>query len=88
MNMGGDHMFIFPYPEGKVGGAGEFNPSKDGVRVYSDAYPYPNLEVYLDLIESVSGKVLKPKIVITKEIGHLTDFMDAEVRAVSLHSYA
>jgi len=32
------------------------------------------------------GKVLKPKTVITKEIGYCADFMDTEGNIVSLHS--
>jgi hypothetical protein len=79
-------MFIFPSAESMVSDAEEFNPSKDGVRAYFTGNP--NLGGFLDLIASAGGKVLKPKTVITKEIGRCVDFMDTEGNVVSIHSRA
>ncbi len=88
MNVDNDQMFIFPAGEGMVSGAlfqsEGFIPSKDGVRLYFDGDP--DLGVFLNRIESAGGEVLKPKTVITKEIGYCADFMDTEGNIVSIHS--
>ena len=88
MNVDNDHMFIFPAGEGMVSGAlfqsDGFIPSKDGVRLYFDGDP--DLSVFLNRVESAGGEVLKPKTVITKEIGYCADFMDTEGNIVFLHS--
>ncbi len=88
MNVDNDHMFIFPAGEGMVSRAlfqsDGFIPSKDGVRLYFDGDP--DLSTFLGRVESAGGKVLKPKTVITKEIGYCADFMDTEGNIVSLHS--
>ncbi len=88
MNVDDDHMFIFPAGEGMVRGVlfqtDGFNPSKDEVRLYFDGDP--DLSVFLGRVESARGKVLKPKTIITKEIGYCADFMDTEGNIVSLHS--
>jgi predicted enzyme related to lactoylglutathione lyase len=88
MNEVDDSMYIFPAGEGMVSGtlfqADGFNPSKDGVRLYFDGDP--DLSAFLGRVESAWGKVLKPKTVITKEIGYCADFMDTEGNIVSLHS--
>ncbi|MBT5077922.1 MAG: VOC family protein, partial [Candidatus Marinimicrobia bacterium] len=64
--------------------ADDFAPSKDGVRLYFDGDS--GLGVFLNRVEFAGGKVLKPKAVITKEIGHCADFMDTEGNIASLHS--
>jgi len=88
MNMDDDRMYIFPAGEGMVSGAlvqaDGFNPSKNGVRLYFDGDP--DLLAFLGRVESAGEKVLKPKTVITKEIGYCADFMDTEGSIVSLHS--
>ena len=88
MNVDNDYMFIFPAGEGMVSGAlfqsDGFIPSKDGVRLYFDGDP--DLSVFLNRVESAGGEVLKPKTVITKEIGYCADFMDTEGNILSLHS--
>ena len=88
MNVDNDQMFIFPAEEGMVSGvlfqSDGFIPSKDGVRLYFDGDP--DLGVFLNRIESAGGKVLKPKTIITKEIGYCADFMDTEDNIVSIHS--
>ena len=88
MNVDNDQMFIFPAGEGMVNGAlfqsEGFILSKNGVRLYFDGDP--NLGVFLNREESAEGKVLKPKTIITKEIGYCADFMDTEGNIVSIHS--
>jgi predicted enzyme related to lactoylglutathione lyase len=42
--------------------------------------------VFLNRVESAGGEVLKPKTVITKEIGYCADSMDTEGNIVSIHS--
>ena len=86
MNVDGGHIFIFPFPEGMVSVAEEFNPSKEGVQSCSDGDP--NLGGFLDLIESAGGKDFKPTTVITKKIGCCADFMNTQDNMVSLHLYA
>jgi len=86
MNVDGGHIFIFPFPEGMVSVAEEFNPSKEGVRSCSNGDP--NLGGFLDLIEPAGGKDLKLTTVITKEIGCCADFMNTQNNMVSLHLYA
>ena len=90
MNVDNDQMFIFPAGEGMVSGAlfqsEGFIPSKDGVRLYFDGDP--DISVFLNRVESAGGEVLKPKTVITKEIGYCADFMDTEGNIVFLHSRA
>ena len=66
MNVDDGHIFIFPYPEGMVSVAEEFNPSKQGVRSCSDGDP--NLGGFLSLIEPAGGKDLKLTTVITKKL--------------------
>ena len=86
MSVDGGHIFIFPYLEGMVSVGEEFNLSKEGVQSCSDGDP--NLGGFLNLIESVEGKDLKPTTVIIKEIGCCADFMDTQDNMVSLHLYA
>ena len=88
MNADNDRMFIFPSGDSTISGAlfqaDDFAPSKDGVRLYFDGDS--GLGVFLNRVEFAGGKVLKPKAVITKEIGHCADFMDTEGNIASLHS--
>tara|TARA_B110000438_G_C15733776_1_gene615385 strand:- start:159 stop:446 length:288 start_codon:yes stop_codon:yes gene_type:complete len=88
MNVDNDQMFISTAGEGMVSGAlfesEGFIPSKDGVRLYFDGDL--DLGMFLNGIEFAGGKVLKPKTVITKEIGYCADFMDTEGNIVSIHS--
>ena len=86
MNVNGGHILIFPYPEGMVSVAEEFNPSKEGVQSCSDGDP--NLGGFLNLIEPAGGKDFKPTTVITKEIGCCADFMNTQGNMLSLHLYA
>jgi hypothetical protein len=88
MSIDNDLMYVFPSDEGMVSGAlfqaQDFNPRQDGIRLYFDGNP--DLDVFLDRIESAGGRVLKPKTLITKEIGYYADFRDTEGNAVSLYS--
>lgn len=88
MSIDNDLMYVFPSGEGMVSGAlfqaQDFNPRQDGIRLYFDGNP--DLDVFLDRIESAGGRVLKPKTLITKEIGYYADFRDTEGNAVSLYS--
>ena len=43
-----------------------FIPCKDGVRLYFDGDP--DLDLFLDRVESAGGRVLNPKTVITKKM--------------------
>lgn len=88
MNMGPYTMGFLPYDEGKVSGAivhGEgYNPSKEGTLVYLNGGD--DLSGMLAKVEAAGGKIIKPKTLITEQIGYDAIFIDTEGNKVALHS--
>ncbi|MES2588794.1 MAG: VOC family protein [Bacteroidota bacterium] len=89
MEMMGMKMAMFPTnPEGgKVGGglcqSDMSTPSKTGVAVYLNANP--DLQLVIDRIEKIGGKVVMPKTSLG-ENGFMSFFEDTEGNIVGLHS--
>ncbi len=48
----------------------------------------PDMASVLEKIESVGGKIVMPKQLITEEIGYMAFFMDTEGNKLALHSQA
>lgn len=85
------HLAYFPTipGNGKATGAlvqgGGGKPGRDGVMIYLNADP--NLQFSLDLVESVGGKIIKPKTLIDPEIGYMAIIADTEGNEVGLQSF-
>ena len=75
---------------GKVSGAivqsNMHKPSVDGAVLYLNCNP--DLQVVLDRISAVGGKIMMPKTHITDEIGYMAFFFDSEGNRMALHSNA
>lgn len=87
IEMMGTQMVMFPSESPKSGGAlvksPDHIPSKEGSIIYLNGNP--NLQLVLDRIESVGGKVTMPKTSIG-ENGYMGFFLDTEGNLVGLHS--
>jgi len=83
-------MASFPYDpvKGTVGGAlvqsQMHTPSAAGAIIYLNANP--DLQLVLDRIEEVNGKINMPKTFINDDIGYMAFFTDTEGNNVGLHS--
>ena len=84
-------MRLFPIENMEnVGGSIVFNkdfykPSAtDGPLVYLNANP--DVQIILDRIEAVGGKIAVPKTQISPEYGYMAIFIDSEGNRVGLHS--
>ena len=89
--MMGMHMAFFPMtmePNAKVSGAlvqGPMHkPSMDGAVVYLNANP--EIQLVIDKIAPLGGKILMPKTLIKDEIGYMAIFVDTEGNRVALHA--
>lgn len=74
---------------GKVSGALCFNedfykPSVWGSVIYLNANP--DLQVVLDRVDAIGGRILMPKKLIAPEIGYMALFVDCEGNRMALHS--
>ena len=82
-------MALFPVQNGTVGGAlcehpRFYLPGHQGTLVYLNGNP--DLELMLDRIRALGGKVLIPKTQISPERGHMALFEDSEGNRIALHS--
>jgi predicted enzyme related to lactoylglutathione lyase len=59
-------------------------PSIDGVVIYLNANP--DIDVVISRIEGAGGKILMPKIMISKDIGSMAFFADTEGNKIGLHA--
>jgi uncharacterized protein len=88
MDMMGMKMSMFPANNSKVGGAlvesPMHQPSESGSVIYLNANP--DLQLVLDRVEKVGGKIVMPKTLITEENGYMAFFTDTEGNKVGLHS--
>ena len=79
-------MGIFPYADGKVGGAvvaGEgHQPGSGGTLVYLPAH---ELDAVLSRVESAGGQIILPRTTIAPEIGDIAIVRDTEGNHVGLH---
>lgn len=89
--MGPIKMSFFPAVagSGKVSGALCYNldfykPSVWGPVIYLNADP--DLQVVLDRIEMIGGRILMPKKLIGEGIGYMALFVDCEGNRMALHS--
>ncbi|MBT8187787.1 MAG: VOC family protein [Croceitalea sp.] len=92
-DFGGFLMGWFPWVEDKIGASGSLilNPEwyipnhKEGVLIY---FSSADVQVELDRIEKAGGRILKPKTLITPDIGYMGLFHDTEGNRIALHSRA
>jgi uncharacterized protein len=81
-------FLLYEMKEQRVGGAICFGPghipSKTGVLPYLNGGK--DLSVVLNRVEAAGGKVLMPKTFITREVGHVAQFLDSEGNRIALHS--
>jgi predicted enzyme related to lactoylglutathione lyase len=83
-------MFPIDDPRTGIGGAlcfanGFYKPSAtDGPLIYLNANP--DVQILLDKIVAVGGKVIVPKTQISPEHGYMAVFMDTEGNRIALHS--
>lgn len=91
MDMMAIKMGILPMAddESGVGGAicfapGSYTPSENGAVVYLNGNP--DLSVMLARVEPAGGKILRPKTLISEDIGYMALFLDSEGNRIALHS--
>jgi predicted enzyme related to lactoylglutathione lyase len=83
-------MFPVEDPQTGIGGAvvdsGGFHKpsSSEGVLVYLNANP--DVQLVLDKVEAVGGKLVVPKTQISPEYGHMGVFIDSEGNRIAVHS--
>lgn len=87
MDFGELKMGIFPHKD--VGCAlcyhpKFYKPGQDGTLVYMNAEP--DLQMFLDRVESVGGSIQVPKKQISPEHGYMCVFIDSEGNRLGLHS--
>lgn len=89
---GDEEMAWFPWVENSIGAGGSLNyhpenykPSADGVLIY---FTTPSGDIAEDLkrVEAAGGKIIKPKTLISPEIGYMALFLDSEGNRIALHS--
>jgi len=59
-------------------------PSMEGVIIYLNANP--DIDVVISRIEAAGGKILIPKMMISKDIGSMAFFADTEGNKIALHA--
>ena len=89
--MGPQTLAVFPYDDGRVGGALLQSPTApasttDGNIVYLAAGP--SLDVVLARASELGAKVLLPKLELPRDIGVIAHIVDSEGNRVGLHSPA
>lgn len=89
--MSGQTLAVFPYEEGRVGGAlieGSTAPAPttDGNVLYLDAGP--SLDATLARAGELGAKVLLPKLQLPADIGSIAHVQDSEGNRVGLHQKA
>ena len=89
VQMGEEDMAFFPWIEGKSGAAGSliqhdyYKPSTHGVLIY---FASADGDIELARVEAAGGKIIKPKTLITKDIGYSGAFIDSEGNHIAVHS--
>lgn len=88
LEMFGTKMGMFPSDGKNVSGAiiqGEgYSPASSGILVYLNGGK--DLQVILERIEAVNGKVIMPKTQISPDMGYFALFLDSEGNKIALHS--
>lgn len=88
MEMEDYKMRMFPYAEGKVGGAlvqqQDYVPSMEGVLVYLNANP--EIRQVVGRVEAAGGKVLMPAVEIGSGYGYMALLEDTEGNRIGLHA--
>ena len=87
--MGPQTLAVFPYDDGRVGGAllkgpGAPAPSVDGIVIYLNAAP--SLDAVLSRAAELGAKVLLPKLQLPGDIGAIAHIADSEGNRIGLHS--
>lgn len=87
-DFGGQDIAVFPYADGRVGGAllksASPAPCADGSLVYLDAGP--SLDAVLERAAGLGARVLQPRMELPNGIGCIAHITDSEGNRVGLHS--
>jgi predicted enzyme related to lactoylglutathione lyase len=90
--MGSLEMAWFPWIEDAVGSPGSlvyqedfFKPSADGVQIYFTS-PSGDATNELARVEKAGGKLLRPKTLISEEVGYYGLILDTEGNRIAIHS--
>ena len=85
-------MAWFPEIENGIGSSGSlvfnkdhYKPSLEGILIYFTAMS-GNLQNELGRVEKAGGKIIKPKTLISDEIGYMAVFADTEGNRIAIHS--
>lgn len=85
-------MAWFPWSTTGKGSAGSlvynkkfYQPSAKGILIYFTALS-GDVAKELSRVRKAGGKVIMPKKLITKELGHMAVFLDSEGNKIALHS--
>jgi predicted enzyme related to lactoylglutathione lyase len=87
--MGPQTLAVFPYDDGRVGGAllagpGAPAPSTDGNIIYLEASP--SLDATLARAAELGAKVLLAKLQLPGDIGAIAHIVDSEGNRIGLHA--
>ena len=92
LTMGPLEMAWFPWIEDAVGSPGSlvyqegfFKPSADGVQIYFTS-PSGDVANELARVEKAGGKLLRPKTLISEDVGYYGLLLDTEGNRIAIHS--
>lgn len=92
--MGPLDMAWFPGVEGSTGASGSlvahpahYRPSMNGVLVYFTAFS-GDVAVEAGRVEAAGGRLLRPKTLISPDVGYMALFLDTEGNRIALHARA
>lgn len=90
--MGPLEMAWFPWIEDAVGSPGSlvqqeefYKPSADGVQIYFTS-PSGDTANELARVEPAGGKLLRPKTLISEDVGYYGLLLDTEGNSIAIHS--
>jgi predicted enzyme related to lactoylglutathione lyase len=90
-NLGPLDMAWFPSVEDGIGTPGSlvfnrqaYKPSLDGVLIYFTAFS-GDVSIELSRVENAGGKVLRPKTLISEDVGYMALCSDSEGNRFALH---
>ena len=90
-NVGGEEMAFFASEQGKGGVSGalirstQHEPSEKGVVIY---FASADVDTELSRVEAAGGRIIKPKTLITEEIGHCGAIIDSEGNQIAIYCRA
>lgn len=87
--MGDEHMGIFPFQDGGVGGAvtvsPTLKPAPAGINVF--LLVEGDIDAPLSRVAAAGGSIVQPKTPLAPDMGHFAVIRDTEGNRIGLHSF-